>query len=95
MVLINLTGSVSSFVSEAVGLAFATGLHRSTREFKMDPVTLQVSHSFPGTKGQLLNYRSVPAYFGRCIPWIPLSPIPKDARHSLDYQNVSSTKFIT
>ncbi|KAF1814417.1 hypothetical protein P152DRAFT_512783 [Eremomyces bilateralis CBS 781.70] len=34
--------SVSSFVAEAVGLAFTTGLHRSTNEFKMDPVTLQV-----------------------------------------------------
>lgn len=37
------TGSVSSFVAEAVGLAFTTGLHRSTKEFNMDPVTLQVS----------------------------------------------------
>ncbi|EXJ84012.1 hypothetical protein A1O3_04679 [Capronia epimyces CBS 606.96] len=39
------TGSasaVSSFVAEAVGLAFTTGLHRSTKEFNMDPVTLQI-----------------------------------------------------
>ncbi|KAF7561742.1 hypothetical protein G7046_g2399 [Stylonectria norvegica] len=35
-------GSVSSFIAEAVGLAFTTGLHRSTVEFKMDPVTLQI-----------------------------------------------------
>ncbi|KIV97515.1 hypothetical protein PV10_01262 [Exophiala mesophila] len=35
-------GSVSSFVAEAVGLAFTTGLHRSTKEFNMDPVTLQI-----------------------------------------------------
>ncbi|EHY58228.1 hypothetical protein ABEF92_006017 [Exophiala dermatitidis] len=34
--------SVSSFVAEAVGLAFSTGLHRSTTEFHMDPVTLQI-----------------------------------------------------
>ncbi|KAK4941607.1 hypothetical protein LTR10_018484 [Elasticomyces elasticus] len=34
--------SVSSFVAEAVGLAFTTGLHRSTKEFNMDPVTLQI-----------------------------------------------------
>ena len=37
-----LLGLVSSFVAEAVGLAFTTGLHRSTKEFNMDPVTLQV-----------------------------------------------------
>jgi len=37
------SGSLSSFIAEAVGLAFTTGLHRSTVEFKMDPVTLQVS----------------------------------------------------
>ncbi|OKL61515.1 hypothetical protein UA08_03104 [Talaromyces atroroseus] len=36
------TGPVSSFVAEAIGLAFTTGLHRSTTDFKMDPVTLQI-----------------------------------------------------
>lgn len=36
-------GSVSSFVAEAIGLGFTTGLHRSIRDFKMDPVTLQVA----------------------------------------------------
>ncbi len=41
------TGAVSGFVAEAVGLAFTTGLHRSTREFNMDPVTLQVRSAFP------------------------------------------------
>jgi hypothetical protein len=45
LALISFTGSVSSFVAEAVGLAFTTGLHRSTKEFNMDPVTLQVSPS--------------------------------------------------
>ncbi|WVQ81680.1 hypothetical protein IAT38_003805 [Cryptococcus sp. DSM 104549] len=35
-------GDTSSFVTEAIGLAFTTGLHRSTREFNMDPVTLQI-----------------------------------------------------
>ncbi|KAF4126552.1 Fungal trans [Geosmithia morbida] len=35
-------GSASIFVAEAVSLAFATGLHRSTVEFRMDPVTLQI-----------------------------------------------------
>ncbi|RAO70505.1 uncharacterized protein BHQ10_006517 [Talaromyces amestolkiae] len=35
------TGPVSSFVAEAIGLAFTTGLHRSTKDFNMDPVTLQ------------------------------------------------------
>nr|XP_019047902.1 hypothetical protein I302_04522 [Kwoniella bestiolae CBS 10118]OCF26832.1 hypothetical protein I302_04522 [Kwoniella bestiolae CBS 10118] len=35
-------GIASSFVAEAIGLAFATGLHRSTDDFRMDPVTLQI-----------------------------------------------------
>ncbi|QKX55394.1 uncharacterized protein TRUGW13939_02487 [Talaromyces rugulosus] len=38
----NSTGPVSTFVAEAIGLAFTTGLHRNTRDFKMDPVTLQI-----------------------------------------------------
>ncbi|WRT68787.1 uncharacterized protein IL334_005767 [Kwoniella shivajii] len=36
------TGIASSFVAEAIGLAFATGLHRSTDTFRMDPVTMQI-----------------------------------------------------
>ncbi|OCF34177.1 hypothetical protein I316_04127 [Kwoniella heveanensis BCC8398] len=35
-------GIASSFLAEAIGLAFATGLHRSTDDFRMDPVTLQI-----------------------------------------------------
>ncbi|WWC73361.1 uncharacterized protein I206_107328 [Kwoniella pini CBS 10737] len=35
-------GVASSFVAEAIGLAFATGLHRSTDDFRMDPVTMQI-----------------------------------------------------
>jgi hypothetical protein len=31
-------------VAEAIGLAFTTGLHRSTKDFNMDPVTLQVCY---------------------------------------------------
>ena len=38
-------GLHASFVAEAIGLAFATGLHRSTDEFEMDPVTAQASPS--------------------------------------------------
>ncbi|WVQ64065.1 uncharacterized protein L199_002224 [Kwoniella botswanensis] len=36
------TGVASSFVAEAIGLAYATGLHRSTDDFRMDPVTMQI-----------------------------------------------------
>ncbi|WWC64303.1 uncharacterized protein I303_106913 [Kwoniella dejecticola CBS 10117] len=36
------SGIASSFVAEAIGLAFATGLHRSTDDFRMDPVTMQI-----------------------------------------------------
>ncbi|WVQ72168.1 hypothetical protein IAR50_001713 [Cryptococcus sp. DSM 104548] len=35
-------GEASSFVSEAIGLGFTTGLHRNASEFQMDPVTSQV-----------------------------------------------------
>ncbi|WVQ94815.1 hypothetical protein IAU59_001898 [Kwoniella sp. CBS 9459] len=35
-------GIASSFLAEAIGLAFATGLHRSTDDFRMDPVTVQI-----------------------------------------------------
>ncbi|WVF67228.1 hypothetical protein IAT40_001976 [Kwoniella sp. CBS 6097] len=35
-------GIASSFLAEAIGLAFATGLHRGTDDFRMDPVTLQI-----------------------------------------------------
>ncbi|ODN83758.1 hypothetical protein L202_01849 [Cryptococcus amylolentus CBS 6039] len=35
-------GEASSFVSEAIGLGFTTGLHRNASEFQMDPVTSQI-----------------------------------------------------